>query len=48
MVITSGTCMPDTINGSITINPLPVIDSIPYTNESSCGANDGTITIAAT
>ena len=48
MVITSGTCTPDTINGSINVNSLPVIDSIPYTNESSCGANDGTITIAAT
>ena len=48
MVITSGTCMPDTIDGSMTINPSPIIDSIPYTNESSCGANDGTITIAAT
>ncbi|OFY82870.1 MAG: hypothetical protein A3F72_01930 [Bacteroidetes bacterium RIFCSPLOWO2_12_FULL_35_15] len=33
---------------TITINSLPDIDSIPFTNESACGTPDGTITIYAT
>jgi gliding motility-associated-like protein len=47
-ITTTGTCTQATVNGSITVNPLPVITSTPSTNETSCGANDGTITINAT
>lgn len=47
-ITTTGTCMQATATGSITVNPLPAITSIPFTNETSCGANDGTITINAT
>ena len=31
----------------ITVNPLPVIDSVSSTDASACGVNDGTITINA-
>ncbi|MCE3280087.1 MAG: hypothetical protein K0S44_2278, partial [Bacteroidetes bacterium] len=47
-VTTTGSCTPATANGSIVVNPLPVITSTPFTNETSCGANDGTITINVT
>ncbi|OFY85709.1 MAG: hypothetical protein A3F72_12220 [Bacteroidetes bacterium RIFCSPLOWO2_12_FULL_35_15] len=47
-VTTTGTCTQATATGSITVNPLPAITSIPFTNETTCGASDGTITINAT
>jgi gliding motility-associated-like protein len=46
-ITTTGSCT-QTTSGSITVNPLPVIASVTSTNETSCGANDGTITINAT
>ncbi|MDF2435654.1 MAG: hypothetical protein K0Q95_30 [Bacteroidota bacterium] len=47
-VTTTGTCNQVTASGTITVNPVPVITSAPFTNETSCGANNGTITIVAT
>jgi gliding motility-associated-like protein len=47
-VNTTGTCTQTSATGSITVDPPPVITSVPTTNETSCGAGDGTITINAT
>jgi gliding motility-associated-like protein len=47
-VTTTGTCTQTTATGTIIVNPKPVITSVPFTNETVCGANDGTITINAT
>jgi gliding motility-associated-like protein len=47
-IITTGTCKQDTALGAIVVNSAAAIDSIPFTNESFCGAGDGAITIYAT
>ncbi|HEX8517050.1 MAG TPA: gliding motility-associated C-terminal domain-containing protein [Bacteroidia bacterium] len=47
-VNTTGTCNQVSASGTITVNPRPVITSVPFTNETACGANNGTITINAT
>ena len=41
-------CAGPSSNYTITVNPNPAITSVPFTNETSCGAADGTITINAT
>ena len=44
----SGGCGTISVNGTITVNPLPVITSTSSTNVTVCAGSDGTITINAT
>jgi gliding motility-associated-like protein len=41
-------CTSEPVSVNVTVNTAAVIDSIPFVNESSCGAGDGAITIYAT